>query len=147
MPLRKISILLAPALLLVLSGCGESPIDRADQANERAVQMGEEIYAENCAGCHGANLEGEPDWQVKKEDGTLPAPPHNDNGHTWHHDDNLLFNYTKLGGEKMLPKNIKSGMPGFVDILSDEQIWAVLSFIKSKWSIEAQQRQASLNKK
>lgn len=132
---------------LALVGCGKGKIEAADPSNERAVQMGEVLYGQNCAKCHGANLEGEPDWQVKKVDGTLPAPPHNDNGHTWHHDDDLLFNYTKLGGVAMLPENIKSGMPAFAEVLSDEQIWAVLSFIKSKWSIEAQQRQSTLNKK
>ncbi|MDH3335664.1 MAG: c-type cytochrome [Rhodospirillaceae bacterium] len=138
--------LVMPAILLILGGCGEGGINKADPANERAVQMGEGIYAENCAKCHGGNLEGEPDWQVKRADGTLPAPPHNDNGHTWHHNDDLLFNYTKLGGSEILPKNIKSAMPAFAGTLSDEQIWAVLSFIKSKWSIEVQKNQSALNK-
>ena len=137
------------ALIIVMgasvSACGDDAITSADASNERAVEIGEGVYAENCAACHGANLEGESGWQVKKSDGTLPAPPHNDSGHTWHHDDKLLFGYTKLGGAGMLPKNIKSGMPAFGDTLSDEEIWAVLSFIKSKWSIEAQQRQASMN--
>ncbi|MDH5188797.1 MAG: cytochrome c [Rhodospirillaceae bacterium] len=147
MQFRQQIVLTVSALAIAIGGCSEGIIDKADPANERAVQMGKNIYAENCAGCHGASLEGEPNWQVKKDDGTLPAPPHNDNGHTWHHDDNLLFNYTKLGGAEMLPKNIKSGMPAFAEVLSDEQIWAVLSFIKSQWSIEAQQRQSTLNKK
>lgn len=128
-----------------LSACGNDAITSADASNERAVGIGESVYAENCASCHGVNLEGETNWQVKKSDGTLPAPPHNDDGHTWHHDDKLLFGYTKFGGAGMLPKNIKSGMPAFDNILSDEEIWAVLSFIKSKWSIEAQQKQASIN--
>ena len=138
------------ALIIIgisLAACGNDDITSADASNERAVSMGEGIYTEHCAACHGAELEGEPDWQVKKSDGTLPAPPHNDNGHTWHHDDKLLFGYTKLGGAGMLPKNMKSGMPAFSDALSDQEIWAVLSFIKSKWSIEAQQRQASMNNK
>ncbi len=139
------------ALIIVigvsLSACGNDAITSADASNEHAVGIGEDIYAENCAACHGASLEGEANWQVKKSDGTLPAPPHNDTGHTWHHDDRLLFDYTKLGGAGMLPKNIKSGMPAFAGTLSDEKIWAVLSFIKSKWSIEAQQRQASMNVK
>ena len=137
------------ALIIVtgvsLSACGNDAITSADASNERAVEIGEGVYTENCASCHGANLEGEANWQVKKSDGTLPAPPHNDSGHTWHHDDKLLFGYTKFGGAGMLPKDIKSGMPAFGNTLSDEKIWAVLSFIKSKWSIVAQQRQASLN--
>lgn len=147
MTLRPNIIILTIAGGILLSACGNNEIVSADPSNERAVQMGENIYADNCASCHGAELEGEANWKIKKEDGTLPAPPHDDSGHTWHHDDKLLFGYTKLGGEGMLPKNIKSGMPGFSEILTDEEIWAVLSFIKSRWSVEAQQRQASLNNK
>lgn len=130
----------------LLGGCGDNAITAADPSNQRAVDMGENVYANNCAACHGANLEGEPDWKIRKDDGTLPGPPHDDSGHTWHHDDKLLFGYTKLGGAGVLPQGVISGMPAFDEILSDEEIWAVLSFIKSKWSIESQQRQAVINK-
>ncbi len=100
--------------------------------------LGEPLYQEYCASCHGADLEGEPDWRSQKEDGTLPAPPHDETGHTWHHGDDLLFNYTKLGGQEALAKsgitNFTSGMPGFGEQLSDEEIWHILAFIKSTWS-------------
>lgn len=32
------------------------------------------------------------------------------------------------------PKGYESDMPGFAGRLSDGEIWAVLAFIKSKWS-------------
>ncbi len=143
---RPIATIALAAAGLFLAACSEAPIDAADPANTRAVEMGAVIYADNCASCHGDNLEGQPDWRVKTDDGTLPAPPHDDSGHTWHHDDSLLFSYTKLGGAGVLPKGVKSAMPGFGETLSDEQIWATLSFIKSRWPLEVQRRQAGANK-
>ena len=49
------------------------------------------LYAENCASCHGAKLEGQPDWRSPGPDGVMPAPPHDRTGHTWHHGDGMLF--------------------------------------------------------
>ncbi len=40
------------------------------------------LYLAHCASCHGANLEGEPRWKVRRDDGRLPAPPHDASGHT-----------------------------------------------------------------
>lgn len=137
--------LMSIAAAITLSACGDS-LTSADASNNEAVMLGQTLYADNCASCHGADLKGEPNWRSTKEDGTLPAPPHDDSGHTWHHDDQLLFNYTKLGGAGVAPTGFKSGMPGFGASLSDEEIWSVLSFIKSRWSPAAQARQATLNK-
>src|SRR5690606_36142172 len=64
--------------------------------DERTVRLGESLYRDQCAACHGVDLEGEtPDWQVRDADGYLPAPPHDETGHTWHHPDQLLFDMTK----------------------------------------------------
>ena len=86
------------------------------------------------------DLKGETDWQTPNPDGTLPAPPHDEDGHTWHHSDRLLFNYIKLGGAKALAQDgvvgFKSGMPAFEGILGDAEIDVVLDFIKSRWSDE-----------
>lgn len=104
---------------------------------ERA-KAGKALYQVHCAACHGETLEGEKEWQTPKDDGTLPAPPHDDSGHTWHHPDDILFDYTKLGGKETMRRlgvAIElSGMPGFGDILSDENIRVVLEYIKSTWS-------------
>lgn len=134
--------LLAVAGYSLLFGPGTSG---ADAANPKMVALGRTIYAEQCAECHGKNLEGEPDWRTPKADGTLPAPPHDDNGHTWHHGDELLFRYTKGGGAAIAPAEFKSGMPAFGGALSDDQIWAVLAFIKSTWPEPVRQRQDLMN--
>jgi len=138
-------IIAATLLAAVLSACSDG-LDRADATNSEAVALGERLYVENCATCHKADLKGEPNWREAKADGTLPAPPHDDSGHTWHHDDQLLFRYTKLGGAGVAPASFKSNMPGFGAKLSDGEIWSVLSYIKSRWSLQAQARQATLNK-
>lgn len=101
------------------------------------IAAGAELYAENCAACHGAELEGQPDWRSPGSDGRLPAPPHDETGHTWHHGDAALFTYTKLGGQAALAQNgvkgFASGMPGFADTLTDRQIWDITAYIKSTW--------------
>ena len=50
--------------------------------DHRDVVAGQSLYADNCASCHGANLEGQPNWQSPDADGVLPAPPHDGTGHT-----------------------------------------------------------------
>lgn len=109
------------------------------------IVAGKALYAETCAACHGVVLEGEENWRVPGEDGLLPAPPHDASGHTWHHGDKLLFDYTKLGGSAVLAaQNVEfnSGMPGFGDQLTDQEIWNILAYIKSTWPEEIQEMQA-----
>lgn len=96
------------------------------------IELGQEVYAANCASCHGANLEGQPDWRRRNENGRMPAPPHDASGHTWHHADRPLFTITKLGVGAVVP-GYESDMPAFEGILSDDEIMAVLAWIKSTW--------------
>ncbi|MDP2520614.1 cytochrome c [Shimia thalassica] len=121
----------------VFLGSKDAEAGPPKQPERSDIEAGAVLYTENCASCHGAKLEGEPDWRSPKDDGTLPAPPHDRTGHTWHHGDALLFNYTKLGGQAALAAsgvtNFNSGMPGFAEQLSDQEIWDILAFIKSTW--------------
>ncbi len=116
---------------------------------DRGLSNGQILYSEQCASCHGANLEGQPNWQTPDENGVLPAPPHDQTGHTWHHDNQLLFDYTRLGGEEALTARgvtgFASGMPGFGGALSDEDIWDILAFIRSTWPDRVQDIQAARN--
>ncbi|OWY11605.1 cytochrome C [Thioclava sp. JM3] len=117
-------------------------------ASETAIdtERGRVLYAENCASCHGADLEGQPNWRETGPDGRLPAPPHDRSGHTWHHSDQILFSYTKLGGKELMRKQgseFDSGMPGFGDKLTDQEINDVLGFIKSTWPERERKAQAA----
>jgi len=113
------------------------------------LAAGETLYAENCASCHGADLEGQPDWQSPGDDGILPAPPHDASGHTWHHSNVQNFDYVKLGGAELVKrlgvKGFESGMPAFGDTLSDEEIWNILAYIHDQWPEEIRELQASRN--
>lgn len=106
------------------------------------VARGEAIYAASCAECHGANLEGEANWQQPNPDGSFRAPPHDANGHTWHHDDGLLLETIRLGGAR-LPAEVggTSAMPAFAETLSQAEIDAVLAYIKSTWPEDIRQIQ------
>ena len=102
-----------------------------------ALAEGEAIYRRECASCHGARLEGQPNWRVRRPDGKLPAPPHDASGHTWHHPKDQLFAIIKFG---LVPPNAPPGyqsdMPAFGGRLSDRQIADVLAFIESRWPPE-----------
>jgi mono/diheme cytochrome c family protein len=106
---------------------------QADPSNAEQVAMGQQVYASFCAGCHGANLEGQPDWQKRLPLGNFPAPPHDESGHTWHHADQWLFDIVKDGGQRFAPAQYRSAMPAYKGMLTDDEIWAVLAFIKSRW--------------
>lgn len=112
------------------------------------LRHGAELYAIHCADCHGARLEGQPDWQIPGADGTLPAPPHDDSGHTWHHDDAMLADYIRRGGQSVLDDMgvlMTSGMPAFGEILTKDDIAAILTFIKSNWPDDIRAIQARRN--
>jgi mono/diheme cytochrome c family protein len=114
-------------------------------APAHADTHGVALYTEHCAACHGARLEGQPEWRKPKPDGTLPAPPHDETGHTWHHGDGLLTDYIRRGGAAVLKdagiENFPSAMPGFGDVLSGADITAVLDYIKSTWPPRIQELQ------
>ena len=133
------------AVIAVLSACDGST-DTADATNVNAVEAGKAIFDERCADCHGTNLEGQPYWQVPNADGTVPPPPLNDEGTVWQRSDQLLFRSIKLGGEAIV-SGFHSAMPGFEKNLTDEQIWQVLSYIKSRWSPMIRARQERMNTK
>lgn len=121
---------------------GSSPKPAAEQ-----LAQGAAIYAANCAACHGVDLEGQPDWQRRLPSGRLPAPPHDASGHTWHHPDGVLFRITKAGPAAFVGGGYESDMPGFGDVLSDDEIWAVLAYIKSRWSERERQLQTEMSQK
>ncbi len=96
------------------------------------ITLGKELYDTECASCHGSNLEGQPNWRRRFDNVRMPAPPHDESGHTWHHSDSSLFAITKGGVAAIVP-GYESDMPAFGDILTDAEIIAILGFIKSTW--------------
>jgi mono/diheme cytochrome c family protein len=58
------------------------PIPQADPDNAEQVTLGQQVYASFCAGCHGGNLEGQPNWRQRLPLSNFPASPHDETGHT-----------------------------------------------------------------
>ena len=112
--------------------------DRIDADSPALVAWGKSVYAERCAACHGSRLEGQPDWRRPGPDGRLPAPPHDESGHTWHHGDRYLIHVVQDGIVAGVdrPPDYQGNMPAFRTVLSKEEIVAVLSFIKNSWSFD-----------
>lgn len=99
------------------------------------IALGHQVYLEQCAACHGQNAEGQPNWKVPDANGNLPAPPHDDTGHTWHHADGLLYEIIRDGfRDPLKPPDSPLTMPAFGDKLSDAEIRAVIAYFKSLWS-------------
>lgn len=148
-------LLLGVALLAAVGGMAAwmvtgmettPPGPRADPDDPQQVSRGQALYGQYCAACHGADLEGQPDWRRRKPDGRLPAPPHDETGHTWHHPDAVLFNITKSGlVPPLAPEGYESDMPAFGEVLTDAQIWDILAFIKSTWPADIQRQQTAIN--
>ena len=136
-----LAVVLAALWLFVWDSGGP---DDADATSPDLVERGAALYQQHCASCHGANLEGQPNWRERDADGMLPAPPHDVTGHTWHHSDALLFDVTKLGSTAVVGSDYMSNMPGFAETLSDSDIWAILSYIKSTWPPDIQEIQSDL---
>jgi S-disulfanyl-L-cysteine oxidoreductase SoxD len=144
--IAKAGLALVAAVLLAGAGWwmqrSATPVRVALQPDDlHVLAAGERVYLAHCAACHGARLEGQPNWRTPGADGRLPAPPHDASGHTWHHADEVLFNITKHGVAKAanLPDH-KSAMPAYDGVLSDDEIIAVLSWIKSRWPPEVRAR-------
>lgn len=144
MVIAAVSAATASAFLFLSSESGSTSLLKSGDAAVTA--RGQQIYAENCAACHGANLQGQPNWRSPDDDGLLPAPPHDETGHTWHHTEKLLFELTKNGLAATAGlKDHKTRMPVYDGVLSDDDIIAVLSFIKSRWPENIQRRHTEMS--
>lgn len=138
----------AMSVVMIVGACSADEVMRADPLNARQVASGKAIYDRNCASCHGGNLEGQPEWRSRLPNGRLPAPPHDDSGHTWHHADDILFGLTKFGLTPPYgPPSYQSDMPAFGSTLTDQQIWDALAYIKSRWSSRAREAQVQMQRR
>ena len=136
------------ACIVLLAACDAGPpagtLLRPDDAG--TVTLGRKVYDAQCAACHGAQLQGQPNWRERDAAGRLPAPPHDRSGHTWHHPDEVLVRITKLGVAKAANlKDYVSSMPAYEGVLTDAEIVAVLSYIKATWPADIRRKHDELN--
>ncbi|HMO44863.1 MAG TPA: c-type cytochrome [Rubrivivax sp.] len=137
----------AAAYALWGSARADEPAYRLRPDDAAVTALGRQVYAAQCASCHGTRLEGQPGWRERAPDGRLPAPPHDASGHTWHHPDEMLFRITKDGVAKLAQlEDYATSMPIYDGVLSDEEIVAALSWIKSQWPEHIRSRHDQLNR-
>jgi len=122
----------------------EVPLPKLDPAQ---VSLGRDLYLRDCANCHGQNAEGAPNWQQPDDRGNLPAPPHDDSGHTWRHPDAQLADVIRSGLRDPFNKTPELTMPPFDDRLTDEELAAILAYFKTLWSPEHRRFQEEQNQR
>ena len=147
-PLRNtvgIGLVVGGLILAVFAGWHYAGTASSTIALADVIAQGRQIYADQCTACHGADLEGQPDWRTPVASGRLPAPPHDESGHTWHHPDEVLLRIVKEGTAAIVGGGYESDMPGFADLLSDTEIRAVLDYIKSTWPERERSYQESVS--
>lgn len=148
------SLLLIPLLimLLLIASCSAqrstpftnpqgTPYPPVPSTDKAQVKLGKQVYQATCAVCHGANAEGALNWQTPDAQGNLPPPPHDDDGHTWHHSDRVLYEMIRDGMRDPLRPDSPFRMPAFGNRLSDAEIRAVIAYFQSLWSSENREYQ------
>ena len=113
--------------------------------DHEAVRRGAALYVENCASCHGDNLQGQDNWRAPAANGRAAAPPHDETGHTWHHPDIQLFQIVKFGTAALVGNGYESDMVGYEGLLSDAEILDILAYIKSTWPDDIIERHNAMN--
>jgi len=123
-----IPLLLFAVLLISCEGDGDHDL-KGRWFKLSQVTLGKTLYEENCQSCHGVRGKGTEKWKERLPDGSLPPPPLDGTGHTWHHSRELLLRIVNQGG-----KLYEGKMPGFEDKLTGKERLAVLAYIQSLWS-------------
>ena len=126
---RRWALLLTAVLAVVAVGCGSQSGVDGDypiMPTDELIQVGQPLYAQNCATCHGNDTTRPP---------LATAPPHTNDGHTWHHADRLLVDWILDG----VP--LATVMPTWRDRLTEDEVRAVVAYIKTFWPESIQQQQ------
>lgn len=127
--MTKIPVVLTLFSVLALLNAVVAGQDRWYTPEQAAI--GKDLYAKNCAGCHGQNGEATPKWRETDDQGQYPPPPLNGTAHTWHHAMDVLRRTVNEGGGK-----IGGVMPAFREVLTPTDVDAVLAYVQSLWPDE-----------
>jgi S-disulfanyl-L-cysteine oxidoreductase SoxD len=109
-----------------------------DWRDDAAVGRGRDLYAAQCASCHGA----------PGQRGGAPASAallNGSGGQAWQHPDFSLFQLTKAGVSPETCRSLSEAMPRFGETLDDAEIAAVLAYVKSTWPADIRRYQDEVN--
>lgn len=116
---------------------------RPEVDNHKNVMLrGRQVYEQHCASCHGILGEGAETWKKQNAMGELPPPPHNDQGHTWRHSDSMLIQMILKGWRDPFNKTDHLTMPAFKGRLTNDEVQAVIDYLKTLWTEEQRAYQA-----
>lgn len=149
---RRTALLL---FLLLLAACGEIAQPQYDITlvapgdvptttfTDPVLIKGEETYNLVCAHCHGYEGEGQLASTIENTLalGMNTVPPANSTGHMWQHPDQLLIRVVQEGIQNPLDQ---FPMAAFSPGLSEDDIRAVLAYIRLWWTDEQRAHQAQL---
>ena len=116
--------LLIAALLIIVPRLETNRVQST--VSLETLERGESLYIANCATCHGTEGQG---WA---QEGVL-APAVNGSEHAWHHPDEQLVDLLRNGGVVM---------PAVGADWSEEEIEAVLSYVKRWWTPRQREAQS-----
>jgi len=143
-------------ILLLVSACQTeeiSSLDLSDTVKPEAVSTidpsnevlynAQQNYNKFCAHCHGWAGDGQPQVTIENAEnlGYHTVPLHDEQGHTWQHPDQILFEVVKYGVQA--PTNLYPMSP-YAEELSDKEIFGIIEYIKGWWTDDQQQHQMDL---
>lgn len=137
MPSGLIAVAFGWVMLTTLTHAAEGELSLV-----RQDATGEAIFQEQCVSCHGVRGKGAQNWQEPNEQGEMPPPPHDSEGHAWKHADGMLYRIVKNGWRDPFNRTPRLTMPGFGQSLNPSEIRAVIDYLKTLWTPEQLRFQA-----
>ena len=99
--------------------------------SQPVVDIGDRLFQQHCAVCHGSEAEGTREWKKTDANGNYPPPPLDGTAHAWHHSIPQLARQIHDGGIRL-----GGVMPPFGEQLAEHEILAVIAYFQSKWPDE-----------
>ncbi len=136
---------IAQLMLLHLGACSQGTTEAEVEAATRRspaqfqkrwydaeqVEIGRELFQQNCATCHGLEAQGALAWTQPGPDGKYPPPPLNGSGHAWHHPLPVLYSVIRNGSP-----GGQGNMPAWREKLDEDQIVSVIAWFQDQWPDE-----------
>lgn len=134
----KTLVILGSSLLLVACGNSEdsAPVSEPVQVERiidtAQISRGADVFAKNCASCHGDQAQGDPDWRSRdKKTGRFPPPPLDGTAHAWHHPLAQLKHVIANGSP-----GGKGNMPAWKGKLTEQEMDDTIAWFQAKWPDE-----------